>query len=78
MMGLTGLQVGVTATCDVENSVNSSGIQPCNKPTCTMLTPVYKRLVNSIIKNIRDTISEVIVFTDKFESLFKFEPFIVS
>jgi len=46
MMGLTGLQVGVTITCDVENSVNSSGIQPCNKPTCTMLTPVYKRLVN--------------------------------
>ena len=43
-----------------------------------MLTPVYKRLVNSIIKNIGDTISEFIVFTDKFESLFKFKPFIVS
>ena len=29
-----------------------------------MLTPVYKRLVNSIIKNIGDTISKVIIFTD--------------
>ena len=64
MMGLTGLQVGVTVTCDIENSVNSSGIQPCNKPTCTMLTPVYKRLVNSIVKKIGDTIRKVIIFTD--------------
>ena len=29
-----------------------------------MLTPVYKRLVNSIIKNTGDTISKVIIFTD--------------
>jgi len=33
---------------------------------------------NGLIKNIGDTISKVIVFTDKFESLFKFEPLIVS
>ena len=29
-----------------------------------MLTPVYKRLVNSIVKKIGDTIRKVIIFTD--------------